>query len=103
MPGHMNVLMAEANVSYSLVKEMDEINNQFARTDMVLIVGANDIVNPDAIDNPNSVIKGMPVCHVWDAKNVIVIKRGKGTGYADIQNPLFTNDNTQMFYGNAVS
>ena len=101
LPGHMNVLLAEADVDYSLVKEMDEINEDFAKTDLVLVVGANDIVNPDALENPNSPIAGMPVCRAWEAKKVIVFKRGGGTGYAGIENPLFFKQNTLMFYGDA--
>ena len=103
LPGHMNVLLAEANVDYKIVKEMDEMNPQFASTDLVLVVGANDTVNPDAIDNPKCSIAGMPVCKVWEAKNVIVFKRGaSGQGYSKAENPLFTKNNTKMFYGNAM-
>ena len=102
LPGHMNVLLAEANVDYNLVKEMDEINSEFSQVDLVLIIGANDIVNPDALENPNSVIAGMPVCRVWESKKVIVFKRGKGTGYAGIENPLFFKPVTNMFYGDAA-
>lgn len=101
LPGHMNVLLAEANVPYDIVLEMDEVNKDFPRTDMVLVIGANDIVNPDAQDNPDSAIKGMPVCEVWKARRVVVFKRGGGTGYAGIENPLFTKENTRMYYGNA--
>lgn len=101
LPGHMNVLLAEARVSYDIVKEMDEVNPIFDSTDMVLVVGANDIVNPDALDNPASPIAGMPVCEAWRAKQVIVFKRGKGQGYAGIENPLFIKPNTKMFYGSA--
>ncbi len=97
----MNVLLAEAGVPYDWVKEMDEINEEFATTDVVMVIGANDIVNPDALDNPNSLIAGMPICHVWESKQVYVIKRGKGKGYAAIENPLFVKPNTKMYYGNA--
>jgi len=95
------VLLAEANVPYNIVLEMDEINKDFERTDMVMVIGANDIVNPDALDNPDSPIAGMPVCEVWRAKRTVVFKRGAGTGYAGIENPLFVKDNTRMYYGNA--
>lgn len=101
LPGHMNVLLAEANVPYDLVLEMDEINPDFPKTDVVLVIGANDIVNPDALDNPNSLIAGMPVCEVWNSKQVVVFKRGGGAGYAGIENPLFYKPNTYMFYGSA--
>lgn len=101
LPGHMNVLLAEANVPYNIVEEMKEINPDFPRTDVVLIIGANDIVNPDAIENPESAIKGMPVCEVWKSKRVFVIKRGRGKGYAAIENPLFFKSNTRMYYGDA--
>lgn len=101
LPGHMNVLLAEANVPYELVHEMDEINKEFSHTDVVIVIGANDIVNPDALENPYSPIAGMPICHVWDAKKCFVIKRGKGMGYAAIENPLFFKKNTRMFYGSA--
>lgn len=103
LPGHMNVLLAEADVDYKLVKEMEEINEHFKETDLVLVIGANDTVNPDAIDNPKCSIAGMPVCHVWEAKNVIVFKRGAtGQGYSKADNPLFTKLNTKMYYGNAM-
>ena len=101
LPVHMNVLLAEAKVPYDIVLEMDYINKDFAKTDVVIIIGANDIVNPDALDNPKSPIAGMPVCEVWKAKRVFVNKRGKGKGYAAIENPLFFKENTRMFYGNA--
>jgi NAD(P) transhydrogenase subunit beta len=101
LPGHMNVLLAEANVPYDIVLEMDEINNEFASTDLVLVLGANDIVNPDALENPESPIAGMPVCEVWKSKNVVVFKRGAGAGYAGIENPLFIKNNTLMYYGSA--
>ncbi|MDT0682907.1 NAD(P)(+) transhydrogenase (Re/Si-specific) subunit beta [Roseicyclus sp. F158] len=101
LPGHMNVLLAEAKVPYDIVLEMDEINDDFPNTDVAIVIGSNDIVNPAAQDDPNSPIAGMPVLEVWKAKNVIVSKRGQGTGYSGIENPLFFKDNTRMFYGDA--
>ena len=101
LPGHMNVLLAEARVPYDIVLEMDEINGDFPNTDVVIVVGSNDIVNPAAQDDPNSPIAGMPVLEVWKAKHVIVSKRGQGTGYSGIQNPLFFKENTRMLYGDA--
>ena len=101
LPGHMNVLLAEADVPYQIVQEMDEINNDFKSTDLVLVLGANDIVNPDALENPASPIAGMPVCEVWHSKKVVVFKRGAGAGYAGIENPLFIKPNTRMYYGSA--
>lgn len=101
LPGHMNVLLAEAKVPYDIVMEMDEINDDFPETDVVIVVGSNDIVNPAAQEDPNSPIAGMPVLEVWKAKQVFVSKRGQGTGYSGIENPLFFKENTRMFYGDA--
>lgn len=101
LPGHMNVLLAEAKVPYDVVLEMDEINEDFPDTDVVLVIGANDTVNPAAMDDPTSPIAGMPVLEVWKAQNVIVFKRSMGVGYAGVQNPLFFKENTQMLLGDA--
>ncbi|MDA8586348.1 NAD(P)(+) transhydrogenase (Re/Si-specific) subunit beta [Rhodobacteraceae bacterium] len=101
LPGHMNVLLAEAKVPYDIVLEMDEINDDFPNTDVVIVIGSNDIVNPAAQDDPNSPIAGMPVLECWKAKQVFVSKRGQGTGYSGIENPLFYKENTRMFYGDA--
>lgn len=101
LPGHMNVLLAEAKVPYDIVLEMEEINDDFPSTDVVMVIGSNDIVNPAAQDDPNSPIAGMPVLEVWKAKQVFVSKRGQGTGYSGIENPLFYKENTRMFYGDA--
>jgi len=99
LPGHMNVLLAEAKVPYDIVLEMDEINEDFPTTDVAIVIGANDIVNPAAQEDPNSPIAGMPVLECWKAKQVFVSKRGQGTGYSGIENPLFYKENTRMFYG----
>jgi len=101
LPGHMNVLLAEARVPYDIVMEMDEINDDFPNTDVAIVIGSNDIVNPAAQDDPNSPIAGMPVLECWKAKHVFVSKRGQGTGYSGIENPLFFKENTRMFYGDA--
>ncbi len=101
LPGHMNVLLAEAKVPYDIVLEMDEINEDFPSTDVAIVIGSNDIVNPAAQEDPNSPIAGMPVLEVWKAKQVFVSKRGQGTGYSGIENPLFYKENTRMFYGDA--
>jgi len=101
LPGHMNVLLAEAKVPYDIVLEMDEINEDFPTTDVAIVIGSNDIVNPAAQEDPNSPIAGMPVLECWKAKQVFVSKRGQGTGYSGIENPLFYKENTRMFYGDA--
>ena len=101
LPGHMNVLLAEARVPYDIVMEMDEINDDFPNTDVAIVIGSNDIVNPAAQEDPNSPIAGMPVLECWKAKQVFVSKRGQGTGYSGIENPLFFKENTRMFYGDA--
>jgi NAD(P) transhydrogenase subunit beta len=101
LPGHMNVLLAEANVPYPIVLEMDEINSDFVETDVVLVLGANDIVNPDALENPKSQLAGMPVLEVWKARTVVAVKRSLNPGFAGIDNPLYYRDNTLMLFGDA--
>jgi len=101
LPGHMNVLLAEANVPYDIVLEMDDINDDMATTDLVLVVGANDVVNPSAQDDPSSSIYGMPVIEVWKAERVVIMKRSMNAGYSGEDNPLFYKENSLMLYGDA--
>ena len=101
MPGQLNVLLAEAGVPYEIVEEMEEINEDFGETDTVLVIGANDTVNSAAIDDPNSIIAGMPVLEVWNAKNVVIMKRSMAAGYAGVDNPVFFKPNTDMLLGDA--
>ncbi len=101
LPGHMNVLLAEARIPYDVVLEMDEVNDDFADTDVVLVIGANDTVNPAATEDASSPIAGMPVLRVWEAREVVVFKRSMAAGYAGVQNPLFFRENTRMLFGDA--
>jgi len=101
LPGHMNILLAEARVPYDIVLEMDEINGELHETDVVLVIGANDIVNPDAQDDPASPIAGMPVLEVWKSRTTVIMKRSMASGYAGVQNPLFSRENSRMLFGDA--
>ena len=101
MPGHMNVLLAEANVPYEMLKTSDDMNPQMDNVDVAIVIGANDVVNPSAVDDESSPLYGMPIVEAFRARTVFVLKRGKGTGFSGIENPLFTNDNTVMIYGDA--
>ena len=101
MPGHMNVLLAEAKVPYDIVFAMDEVNDDFPNVDVSLVIGANDIVNPSALENPDGPIGGMPVLECWKGHMTIVLKRSMATGYAGVENPLFFKENTRMLFGDA--
>jgi NAD(P) transhydrogenase subunit beta len=101
LPGHMNVLLAEASVPYDIVMEMEEINGDFVETNLVLVIGANDIVNPDALSDATSPIYGMPVLEVWKSERVVALKRSMATGYSGVENPLYFRDNTRMLFGDA--
>ena len=101
MPGHMNVLLAEANIEYEKLKTGDDMNPQMPNVDVAIVIGANDVVNPSALDDETSPLYGMPIINAFEARMVFVLKRGRGTGFSGIENPLFTNDNTVMIYGDA--